>query len=849
MPDDPIRDEIDEHLRMREEWLRGKGSADPAGEARRMMGNSGQVYEETRRVWIAQWMEDLLRDLRYAWRGFLHSPSFTLTAIVTIALGIGSASAVFSVVDRILFRPLPYADEKRLTWFGMQAPISGGEEFVLGSDYRAWKIDQTVFEEMTSSQTWSDCNLFLENPMRARCVRLEANFFSVMGVGPRLGRGFSAEEDQANGPRTAMISSGLWQERFGGSPEVLKQTIAVDGNVRQIVGVLPADFEIPSMVHPDIVLPQEVDWTTQRRGESTIIMQAFGRLKHGVSLQQAEAAMQPLMVEALKFVPERFRKEVKFKIYPLRERQIRAVKIASLVLLSAVGCLLLISCLNVANLVLARSVSREQEFVVRKAIGAGRGALVRQMLAESILLGLIGGILGIALGWALLKMFIAIAPSGLPRLAESSLDGRVAATALIASLATGFLFGVFPALRSARNSAGRRTTGIVRQGLVAVQLAISLVLLADAGLLAQSLYRLQQVPLGFNPQSVTAAHLFLAGSRFPNQESRFIFLERLEESLRSVPGVGSVAIADSLPPSGQTLAMIYSNISIEGKPRIPEGTGGMVVHRFITPSYFSTMGISIVRGRAFSETDRKTNDSMILSERLASKMFPSEDAIGRRVKSPGRSLWKTVVGVAADVKNAELSSNDDPEYYELWSRESGPRYVSVVLKTGQPQTAANILRQEVWRLDKATPVKIETLEGRVSELHTRPRFQAALMIFFAAMGLILAAVGLYGVLSFLVTQRTREIGVRMAVGATKQNVIGLVLRQAGRWTIAGIVTGLGGAIVAGQWLRTLLFGVEARDPGTLVGVVFLLVAIAFLAAWLPARRAASIDPMQALRSE
>lgn len=848
MPDDPIRDEIDEHLRMREEWLRGKGSADPAGEARRMMGNSGHVYEETRRVWIAQWMEDLLRDLRYAWRGFLHSPSFTLTAIVTIALGIGSASAVFSVVDRILFRPLPYADEKRLKWFGMQAPISGGEEFVLGSDYRAWKTDQTVFASMTSAQWGSDCNLFLENPLRATCIRLEANFFSTMGIAPQLGRGFTAEEDQANGPRTAIISSGLWQERFGGSPTVLQQTIAVDGSIREIVGVLPANFESPNMVHPDVVLPQEIDWTTQRGGDGTFLIQAFGRLKPGISFAQAEAEMQPLMAESLKAVPERFRKEVKFKVYPLRDRQVRGVKTGSFVLLGAVGCLLLISCLNVANLLLARSASRDREFAVRKAIGAGRGALIRQLLTESVLLGLFGGVLGVALGWLLLKVFVVIAPSGLPRLSEAALDGRVILTAFIASLATGFVFGVFPALRSSGNHMSRRTTSVVRQGLVAVQLAISLVLLTSAGLLAQSLYRLQQTRLGFNPQHLTTAQIFLDQKRYPSAESRLMFHERLEESLRSIPGIGGVAISDSLPPSPPGMLMIYSNISIEGKPAIAQGTGGMIAHRYVSPAYFSTLGIPILRGRAFAETDRKTNDTMVISELLAAKMFPGEDPIGRRVKSPGRSPWKTVIGVAADVKNGNLAVNN-PEYYELGNRENGPRFFSVVLKASDTSTAARLLREEVSRLDKTIPVKVETITGHVSKLHARPRFQAVLMIFFAVTGVVLAAVGLYGVLSFLVTQRTREIGVRMAVGATRQNVVVLVLRQAGRWTIAGIVTGLGGAIVAGQWLRTLLFGVEARDPGTLVGVVFLLVAIAFLAAWLPARRAASIDPMQALRSE
>lgn len=849
MPDDPLRDEIEEHLRLREEWLRARGSTDVQTEARRMFGNTGRVYEETRRVWIAQWAEDLLRDFRYAWRGFRRSPSFTVTAIVTIALGIGAASAVFSVVDRILFRPLIYAKEDRLVWFGMQSPISAGEEFVLATDYRSWKETQTVFETMTSAQWGSDCNLFLENPMRARCMRIEANFLSMMGIAPILGRSFTAEEDQANGPQAAMISYGLWQERFGGSPEVLKQTIAVDGNVRQIVAVLPPNFEMPSMAHPAVLLPQQVDWAVLQRGSSTILMQAFGRLKQGMTLQQAEAAMQPLLAEALKFVPERFRKEVKFRMYNLRDRQVRGVKVGSLVLLGAVGCLLLISCLNVANLLLARSASREQEFAVRKAIGAGRGVLIRQLLTESLLLGLIGGVLGIALGWGLLRIFIAISPSGLPRLSEASLDGRIVVAALGASLLTGLLFGLLPALRTVRNVVGQRSTSVVRQGLVALQLAVSLILLAGAGLLGQSLYKLQQVHLGFEPNRLMTTQILLDRSRYAQAERRNAFLLSIEESLRSVPGIAGVAISDSLPPAGQAQAMIFSNMGIEGKPPIPEGTGGMILHRYVSPSYFSTMGIPIVRGRGFSDADGAADDVMVLSERLAAKMFPGEDPIGRRVKLPARGTWKTVIGIVGDVKNADLAGIDDPEYYELYRNQDVRRAWYITLKFSDPVAAVGILREEVWRLDKSIPLKVETLNGRVSGLKARPRFQAVLMGLFALIGIILAAVGLYGVLSFLVAQRTREIGVRMAIGATQKNVITMVLRQAGRWTILGVGLGLTGAVFAAQLLRSLLFGVDARDPGILIGVAALLIMIAFLAAWIPARRAASIDPMQALRTE
>ncbi len=855
-PDDEIREEIESHLRQREQWLAQRGIADARTEARRRFGNTAQIHEETRRMHIPVAVEQTLRNIILALRSFRRTPGFTLTALLTIAIGIGAGSAVFSVVDRILFRPLAYRDEARLVWLGMRAPIMADNEFVLAADYSAWQKEQTVFETLTSMQAAQDCTLRMAGAIKVRCARLEWSFLPAFGLVPQLGPGFAVEDDRPGAPPTIMISAGLWRDKFGGRLDIAGQSVMVDGRDMRIVGVLPEEFELPNMQRVDIVRPQQIDWAAQKRGTSTIIIHAFGRLKPGVTVQDAQTAMQPLFVEALRFVPERFRKEVTLEVHPLRERQTRDSQRASYLLLGAVVCLLLISCLNVANLLIARAASRQQEMAIRRALGAGRGTLLAQQLTESLVLGLGGGLLGIGLGALLLRAFLAIAPAGIPRLDQAALDARVVGVSLVAALLAGLVVGLFPAFRALRpeSLSGRRATAPVRQTLVALQIACSIILLAGAGLLAQSLYRLQSVRLGFAPAGLLTASLQLDPTRYTKPEQCLQFYGELERALRAIPGLSAVTVSDSLPPAGSNLAMIFSNIAVEGRAPIPEGTGGMVTHRYVSPGYFAALGIPVIRGRAFEEGDPQSADGIILSEALAGRMFPGEDPLHQRIR-PGGDQWKTVIGIAADVRNAGLRSAPDPESYTtLAARQFPLRSAQVTLRLPEMQPdsvahAAQLVRAEVARLDPNVPVTLEQVERRIDRFTAPARFQAALLGLFAAAGLLLAAVGLYGLLSLIVTSRTREIGVRMAVGAGAAEIAAMVLSQAAKWTAAGLALGLMGAWAAARWLESLLYGVQARDAGTLGAVALVLVLVALLSAWLPARRAASVDPSVALRAE
>ncbi len=531
--------------------------------------------------------------------------------------------------------------------------------------------------------------------------------------------------------------------------------------------------------------------------------------------------------------------------------------------------MLLIACANVANLLLARAARRRRELAVRAALGAGRRRLIRQALTESLLLALLGGLAGCLLAWGLLRWFVALAPQGIPRLEQARLDPRVLLFTLAASLLCGVLFGLAPALYRPRPAdlAGGRTDGpagsLGRHLLVGAQVAVSVMLLAGAGLLLRSLWNLQNEPLGLSTDNVLTTSIVLGQQSYPGTAQRRAFFEELETRLRRAPGVSALAISDTLPPAGQTRAMIYSRIDIPGREPIEEGTGGMVVWRAVTPQYFEALGIRIAAGRAFGEPDRDPQQrSIVLSETLARRLFPDQDPLGKQLRF-GRDNqdWYTVIGVAADVKNAGLSGPSDPEYYlarphgsspfadSLLAGDGGRRARVVVRADANPTLVAAWMKAAIAEFDPTLPVSIDTLSQQVGQLAQRPRFNAVLLGVFAASGLLLAAVGLYGVMALLVTERTREIGVRMALGATPAAVSRLVLSHAARWTLGGAALGLAGALAGTQLLKTMLFGVAERDPATLLAAALVLVVVALVAAWLPARRAAAVDPMTALRLE
>jgi len=802
----------------------------------------------------------LARDVRFAIRGFVRTPLFTLPALLALALGIGAGTAVFSVLDLILFRSLPYPQSDRLVSIGMVAPIVP-QEFLLGYDYWDWRESQSPFQSVGSwTAGVADCDLSDTNPVRLRCARIDSTLLPTLGIQPLAGRNFTRQEEAPNAPKTALISYGLWRGRFGGDTQVVGRTIPLDGQNVAVAGVLPPGFELPGLEKADILVPQLLDDPEQRARRSAIVVFTVGRLKPDVTPEQAATALQALFDKSLQAVTPSFRKDIKLLVRSLRDRQIHESRRASWILLGAVLAVLLIACANVANLLLARAASRERELAVRAALGAGRGRLMRQALTESTLLAVAGGAAGSVVAAALLRFFVSLAPEGIPRLEQAAVDMRVLLFTLAVSLACGVLFGLVPALHGPRAEAlsgGRAPTAPnyrFRQCLAAVQICVSMVLLTGAGLLLRSLWNLQNQPFGMRTVQVMSAGVTLGRTTYSEPARRLEFFEALEARLRRIPGVGELAIADSLPPAGNLMgSMLYAAIDVKGRPRFKDGTGGMVSWRSVTPRYFTALNIPLLRGRVFDEQDREASQNVVIvSNTLARRMFPGEDPLGKQIQPGRRGEWLTVIGVAGDVKNNGLQEPVQPEYYVVrkHSAEGVARSAVAIIRTGMPpQAMAQWVRDEVRALDPTLPVSVETVEQHVGKLAARPRFNTLLLGIFAGTGLLLTAIGLYGLMAYLVTQRTREIGVRMALGSTPGGIARLVLEQAGIWTVAGAGLGLIGSLLTVRWLESLLFQVPAKDPWTHAGALAILVGVALASTWIPSRRAARIDPMLALRQD
>jgi putative ABC transport system permease protein len=832
------------------------------GEARRrarlQLGSLEGLAAQCRQERRGFWLESLWSDVRYALRILRKSPSFTLIAVLTLALGVGATSAVFSVVDRILFRSLPYPQDDRLVSFGYLAPIGDSNEFLSAMDFLDWHKYATPFVQSTSmTPGTADCDLTELNPVRMSCVHVDSDFLPTFGIQPILGRNFSREEDQPHASPVALLSFGLWRSRYGSDSSIVGKSISLDGKPSRIVGVLPANFEMPTLTPADLVVPEALDVAGLRRDGPQPLLRAFARLKPGVTIAQARAALQPLYRQSLQFVPPGFRNEVHLSIRSLRERQVQDAKVASWVLLAAVLGVLLLACSNVANLLLARSAVRRRQTAIRAALGASSVRLARQALTESLVLSLLGGALGCAVAYGLLRLFVSIAPQGIPRLQQAGIDLRVLLFALGITLASGLLFGFAPAWRPPEPEilSGKETQpasrSLLRPALVTLQIAVSLILLTGASLLLRTLWNLQAAPLGLDAQNVVTGQITLAQYRYPQRAQQHAFFDQLLSRLQQVPGVSTVAISDSLPPFGGEEATIYSNIEIPGRPRPARGTGGMVGWRAVTPGYFSALGASILQGRAFRDDDLQTgNNPVILSDSLARRLFPGEDPLGQSLRFSLAGPWHTVVGVASDISNNGPQYRGNPEFYLPWTAPEDYGRAHVIIRTPvNPHTMENWLRSAVATLDPAQPVSIETLAQRVGKLADRPRFNAILLSLFALAGLALAAIGMYGVVGFLVAQRTREIGVRLALGATPRVILKLVLGSVARWTFLGALLGLVGSWFATRLLQSLLFKVPAHDPWLFSAAVAVLVLVAFFAGWLPARRAMRVDPMVALRYE
>ena len=849
---------IAEHV---EEGVRSGLTAEQARrQALLRLGGAEQVQQAQRDQGTLLWLENLLRDTRYALRGFRRNPVFAVTAIVTLALGIGSTTAVFSVVDRILFRSLPYAHPEELVSVGLTAPIIP-QEFMLGGSYYEWRDHQKPFTALTSEMGVNPCDLTEHNPAHLNCASVEANFLPTLGVSPIVGRNFLPEEDRPNGPKVALISYGLWTSHYSRDPGIVNRLIDIDGKQVRVIGVLPRDFEMPALEPADIVIPEALDEAAERKADPGRVMYAFARLKPGITIAQAAQELQPVFNYSLNLAPPRFRSEVHLRVRSVRDRQMQDVRLVAWLLLGAVMAVLLIAAANVASLLLTRAATRERELAVRSALGASRARLIRQTLLESLLLSLSGAVTGCLLAKGLLGIFVAIAPSSLPFLAKAHIDLRIVGFTAIVGVSTGVLFGLVSAMFRPRSIAlAARTTNAparawLRKAMVVCQIAVSTILLAGAALLVRSFAQLQAEPLGLQTHGVITANISLNRYRYPTPQQQMEFFLQAEKAVRRLPGVSAVGVSDTLPPGGEHHDHIFGIIAVEGRAPMTGGTGGMVAWRYVTPDYFKALDIPIVRGRAFTEEQRTLNERVvIISESLAARLFAGQDPVGKRIKPTLDSQWFTIQGVAANVKNAGLKGEDEPEYYKLrrnvvedWQQSAT---ATLEVKTSlAPHAVAGWIRSQIQAIDPTVPVEVGSLDTWVSRLADRPRFETTLLTFFAATGLIMAIIGLYGVVAFTAQQRTQEIGIRIALGATRGAVLRLILREGLRFVVIGGALGLCAAMALTRMMRSVLFQITPHDPASFIGVTLVLAAVALVAILIPARAAMKTDPVSALRWE
>ena len=842
-------------------------------EARRQalikLGGAEQTHQAVRERSTLPWLESLMRDVRYALRGFARSPVFALTIIATLALGIGATTAVFSVVDRILFRPLPYADADQIVSFGLVQSLEK-QEFTLGGFFYEWRDNQKPFSQVTFERGVDDCNLSEGNPLHLHCASVAGNFLTTLGVPLELGRNFTSEEDAPNGLKAAIISDALWQSRFNRDPAILNKSISIDDRLVPVIGVLPRNFEMPRLQPADILLPAQTDPAAQHTLNEGVgvPMWAFARLKPGVRIAQAQEEMQPLFKHTQLWIPPQIRNDFHLQVRSLRDRQMQDAYLAARVLLGAVIAVLLIAFANVASLLSARRVARERELAVRSALGASRRRLFQQSISEALLLASAGAAAGCLLAEGLLRLFVAIAPTGVPFLADATVDGRIVAFAVATALVCGSILGTIQAMGRPRADCLVSRTVLskahvrLRRLLVAAQIATSVVLLASASLLGKSFQNLENQNLWLSARHVFVLRLPMTWRRYPSQQAFMDFYLRAETALRRTPGVTGVAISDSIPPDPNSWHNDgrYADLFADGKPAAAPGTGGTIMIRTVTPEYFRILGIPFIEGRDFSTEDQSLQDHpIILSKALAGRLFAGKNPLGQHLQfgtyQPYFAVDKTVntvVGVAADVKNGGVAGEDEPELYLLRTNhpDQWSRHAIVLLETELPlNTVAPWIRAQIAQIDPTIPADITSLRESLQRLDDRPRFEAALLGFFAACGLSMAVIGLYGVVAFIATQRTQEIGVRIALGATRRDILRLIAGEGALLIVLGGVAGLAGTLSLARILRSLLFHVSPYDPASLIAMSTLLAVVASIATLIPARRAMKIDPMKALRCE
>jgi putative ABC transport system permease protein len=792
------------------------------------------------------------------------SPGFTLVAIFTLALGIGANSAIFSVVNAVLLRPLPFKNPDALVRLNGELRRQGIDKEPLSyPDFVDFKAQIQSLEHLAAYNQASGALTGDGEPERLRGVNVSAELFPLLGVEPVMGRAFSAEDDRPDSNAVVLLSHGLWQRRFGADPQVVGREIMLNGRSTTVLGIMPPDFNFPIQgLQRDYWSPLAPSVGKRATERGSHYLNVIGRLKPGFTLAQAEGEAKAVAARLEGQYPN---SNVGFgvNLVTAHEDVIKEVKPALLVLLGAVCFVLLIACANVANLLLARATGRAKEIAIRTALGAGRWRIVRQLLTESVLLSLLGGSLGLLIAVWGVDLLMAASPTDIPRMKELGLDARVLGFTFLISIVTGLIFGLAPALQSSRldlneslKEGGRGSTeGLrhnrVRSLLVVSEVALSLVLLVSAGLLIKSFMRLRDVNPGFNPDNVLTVGISLPPAKYTEAQQQAAFFRDVVDRVGALPGVVSVGAVFPLPLSGSNRANTFE---IAGRPPANPGEELDANDRITTPGYFQAMGIPLLKGRAFTERDgRDAPEVVIINESFARRFFAGEDPLGKRIvtNSEENPSGAEIIGVVGDVRHKSLDVEGGAEFYHSYLQ-TPERSMALVVRAAsdEPVSVASSLRSAVQQVDKDQPISnIMTMEQLLAESVAQRRFNMLLLVIFSVVALVLAAVGIFGVMNYSVSQRTHEIGIRMALGAEAGDVLRMVVGQGMALVLVGVGVGVASAFIMTRSMSNLLFGVSATDPVTFAGVSLLLTVIALLACYIPARRATRVDPMVALRYE
>ncbi len=817
-------------------------------------------------------MRTFLQDMRYGFRMLLKRPGFTVVAVLALALGIGASTAIFSVVNAVLLRPLAFNEPDRLVMVWGSAPQLGFDILPpTAGESLDWREQNKVFDHVAAFKSWAWTMTGSNGPEQIWGARVNSSLFPALGVKPLLGRTFLPEEDRAGSQRVVIIGQGLWQRSFGSDPSIIGKNVTLSGQTYTVVGVMPQGFRFPggeNMLAGLQFSPKTEMWEPLALTEKEISergthnLAVIARLKPGATLPQAQVEMGNIARHLEQQYP-RTSKGIGVKLVPLHEQVVGDVRPALLILLGTVGFVLLIACANVANLLLARAASRTREIAIRTALGASRLRVLRQLLTESVLLALCGGFCGLLLALWGIDALSAFVPENIPRAGEIGVDGRMLSFTLVISLLTGVIFGLAPALQASKSDVneslkeGARgaSTGLRRNRfrslLVVAEVALALMLLIGAGLLIRSFMRLQQVNPGLDPRDVVTMGIvlpFIAPSNYDKPEQQAAFFHRLLERMATLPGVQAAAVVSGLPLSG---ANEGSDFSIEGRSVSSEGQKPQADYTMVSRDYFRAMSIPLMRGRVFTGEETKESPGIaIISQRMAERYWPGEDPIGKRLTLSFEKSPREIVGIVGDVKQTSLNAETMPGVYMPFQQFPYPGMTLVIRTQSDMASITSAVRRELQAMDGNVPIsEVRSMEQVISASVSQRRFSMMMLGLFALVALLLSAVGIYGVIAYSVSERSHEIGIRIALGARSRDILRMVLGQGMILTLIGVALGLAGALALTRLMSSLIYGVSATDPLTFAGVSLALGVVALLACYIPARRATRVDPMEALRDE